>query len=260
MYCRYCGKAIAEDSEFCTYCGRLIGDNTNTENATTEENLCNIKLNAESGCFSEYLPLIVRTLCYIALGAFLFFNIKMAPFFGVWKFIAYVIEAAIVIYLTVLTKNRISESNVLSIKMMSVVFSLFIILSSFTLRIVYEYKVDAAEKDIPYSGTILVDVSQHTDFYSYIKEGVVRNPNTSISINGHSEPAKVNLGQSNQLEITVKGNYISGTTSEVIILYASDFVNGEHSFTKTVHVSGDISATVKVELRRYCTFWEVISH
>ncbi len=26
MFCRYCGKEVAEDSKFCTYCGKMIVD------------------------------------------------------------------------------------------------------------------------------------------------------------------------------------------------------------------------------------------
>lgn len=181
----------------------------------------------------------------------------MAPFYGWWKFLAYVVEAAIAIYLTVLTKNRISESKSFNIKVLSVIFSIFIILSSITLRIVYESKVDITEKDIPRSGTILVDVSRDTDYYSYMS-GVVYNPSTSIRINGASDPTKVTLGRSTDFEIKVNGNHKSGSTSDTITLHTSDFVNGKYSITKTVYLDAGISATVEVTLRRYCTFWEVI--
>lgn len=257
MFCRYCGKSIAEDSDFCTYCGRLINNNPNDMTPSAKEKLCNKKLSDSNSFFAEHLPLIVRTLCYIALGTFLFFNIKMAPFYGWWKFLAYVVEAAIAIYLTILTKDRISESNSFNLKLLSVIFSVLIILSSVTLRIVYESKVDIVEKDIPRSGTILVDISRDTDYYSYTS-GLVSDPSTSISINGASDPAKVTLGQPTKLDIKVKGNHKSGTTSDTITLYASDFADGTYSITKRVYLDGGISATVKVTLRRYCTFWEVI--
>ena len=257
MFCRYCGKSIADDSDFCTYCGKSIDYNTNNVDLSANEKLCNIKSNAPSGFFAEHLPLIVRTLCYVALGVFLFLNIKMAPLYGWWKFIAYVIEAAIATYLTVLTKNKISESNSFNIKLLSIIFSIFIILSSIVLRIIYEAKVNVAEKDIPRTGTILVEVSQDTDYYSYTS-GIVRNPSTSISINGASSPAKVTLGQLNHLSITVKGNHISGSVSDTITLYASDFEEGKYTITKKAYLYGGINATVKVTLRRYCTFWEVI--
>lgn len=257
MFCRYCGKSIADDSDFCTYCGKHISTETNNTNTSIEENDGRIKTNNPSGFFAEHLSLIVMALCYIALGTLLFFNIKMAPFYGWWKFLAYVVEAAIAIYLTVLTKNKISECKSFKIKVLSIVFSIFIILSSITLRIVYEAKVDVAEKDIPSDGTILVDVSRDTDYYSYAS-GVVYDPSTSIKINGASDPAKITLGRSTDIKITVKGNHASGSTSDTITLYASDFVNGKYSITETVYVGSGISATVEVKLRRYCTFWEVI--
>ena len=257
MFCRYCGKAIAEDSDFCTYCGRFISDNSNIAVSLEKKKPCNKQASALSGFFAEHLPLIVRTSCYIALGTFLFFNMKMAPFYGGWKFLAYVVEAAVAIYLTVLTKERISESNSFRLKVLSVVFSVFVILSSVTLRIVYESKVDVVEKDIPRSGTILVDISRDTDYYSYAA-GLVSDPSTSININGASDPAKVTLGQPTKLDIKVKGNHKTGTTSDTITLYAPDFADGTYSITKRVYLDGGISATVKVTLRRFCTFWEVI--
>ncbi len=257
MFCRYCGKSIPEDSDFCTYCGKHISDEINSVNTLLEENHSRSKANIQSGFFVEHLSLIVMALCYIALGTFLFFNIKMAPFYSWWKFLAYVVEAAIAIYLTVLTKNKISECKSFNIKVLSIVFSIFIILSSVTLRIVYETKVDAAEKDIPSYGTILVDVSWDTDYYSYAS-GLVYDPSTSIKINGASDSAKISLGRITYLEITVKGNHASGSTSDTITLYASDFIDRKYSISKTVHVGSGISATVEVKLRRYCTFWEVI--
>ena len=257
MFCRYCGKSIADDSDFCTYCGKHLNNNANEVTPLAKNGPSIQKADDSSSFFAEHLPLIVRTLCYIALGTFLFFNIKMAPFYGAWKFFAYVIEAAIAIYLTVLTKNKIAESSSFNLKFVSVIFSTLIILSSLTLRIVYEAKVNMVEKDIPRSGTILVDVSRDTDYYSYTI-GLVSDPSTSIDINGAGDPAKITLGKPTKLDIKVKGNHKTGTTSETITLYASDFANGTYTITQRVYLDGGISATVKVTLRRYCTFWEVI--
>lgn len=257
MFCRYCGKSIADDSEFCTYCGKFLNNNANEVTLPVKSTPPIQRANDSNNFFTEHLPLIVRALCYIALGTFLFFNIKMAPFYGAWKFLAYVVEAAIAIWLAVLTKNKIAESNSFNLKLLSVIFSILIILSSVTLRIIYESKVDMAEKDIPRSGTILVDVSRDTDYYSYTS-GLVSDPSTSISINGASDAAKITLGQPTKLDIKVKGNHKTGTSSDTLTLYASDFTNGTYSITKRVYLDGGISATVKVTLRRYCTFWEVI--
>lgn len=257
MYCRYCGKSIADDSDFCTYCGKPLSNDTNSKNNLIKAR----KKLALSGFFAKHLSLIVRAACYIALGTFLLFNIKMAPFYGWWKFLAYVVEGTIAIYLTHLTKNKISENPSFVIRVFSLVFSAFIILSCVALRIVYESKVDTVEKNIPRSGSILVAVSNHTDFYSEYMSGVVYDPRTSVKINGISLFPKITLGQPANFEITVEGNHKSDSTSDAFPLYASSFTNGKYSFSKTVHIGEGIraiSATVRVTLRRYCTFWEVI--
>ena len=190
----------------------------------------------------------------------MFFNIKMAPFYGWWKFLIYVVEAVFAVCLTALTKSKISECKSLKLKILSIIVSTFIILSSITLRIVYEVKVDIAEKDLPSYGTVLVEISYDTDYYtdySYIG-GVVYDPSTSIKVNGASDHAKITLGQTSDLEIKVNGNHESGAASDTINLHSNDFVNGTYSTTKTVNGGGGISAAVEVNLRRYCTFFEVI--
>ena len=241
MFCRYCGQSIAEDSVFCSYCGKNICDNANNVGASTEHK--KVKSNSLSDFFIEYLPLIVRTL-----------------FYGWWKFLIYVVEAVFAVCLTALTKSKISECKSLKLKILSIIVSTFIILSSITLRIVYEVKVDIAEKDLPSYGTVLVEISYDTDYYtdySYIG-GVVYDPSTSIKVNGASDHAKITLGQTSDLEIKVNGNHESGAASDTINLHSNDFVNGTYSITKTVNVGGGISAAVEVKLRRYCTFFEVI--
>ena len=257
MFCRYCGKAIADDSDFCTYCGKPLFEKLN--NISTEEKTRNISASykAKSNFFTNNISLLVKAFCYIALGVFLFFNIKMAPFYSGWKLLAYIAEGTIAIVLTVLTKRKIADSSYMSIKMISLTFSILVILSSITLRIVYDAKVDMVEKDIPSSGTILVDVGYDTDYYSYIT-GVVYDPNTSVEINGANDDAKITFGQPTKLEITVKGNQQKDSISDIITLHPSDFVNGKYTITKHLYLDGGPSASVDVKLRRYCTFWEVI--
>ena len=59
MFCRYCGKSIAEDSDFCTYCGKHISDETNSANTLLEENHGNNKANIPSGFFAKHLSLML---------------------------------------------------------------------------------------------------------------------------------------------------------------------------------------------------------
>ena len=94
MFCRYCGKTIADDSDFCSYCGKSLG----TGNLASKPAEASQKKKPEKTYDYTTLDFFMTALCYIALGVFLFFNIKMAPFYGIWKDIAYVVEAAIAIF------------------------------------------------------------------------------------------------------------------------------------------------------------------
>lgn len=257
MFCRYCGKSIAEDSDFCTYCGKSLYETSIDRNTERDSTNLSTPCKVRNSFFTNNISLLVKASCYIALGVFLYFNIKMAPFYGGWKFLAYIVEGAISIGLVVLTKQKIADSSYLPIKIFSLIFSIVIILSSVTLRILYDAKVDMVEKDIPSSETILVDVGYDTDYYSYMS-GVVYDSNTSVKINGANDSAKITFGKPTKLDITVKGNYKKDSTSDTITLRASDFKNGKYSITKSLYLGGGLSATVEVKLRRYCTFWEVI--
>lgn len=39
MYCRYCGKEIAEDSSFCKFCGKKVSDEENANSSLTKVGL-----------------------------------------------------------------------------------------------------------------------------------------------------------------------------------------------------------------------------
>ena len=38
MYCRYCGKEIAEDSRFCSHCGKELAYNPDNKTSASEAN------------------------------------------------------------------------------------------------------------------------------------------------------------------------------------------------------------------------------
>lgn len=249
MFCRYCGKPIVEDSEFCTYCGKsLYGVSTinKTENLSKFNNF-----------FVNNISLLVKLLCYTALCVFLFFNIKMAPFYSWWKFLAYIVEGAVAVGLVILTNRKIVYSSSMKFKVFSLIFSFLIILFSIVLRVIYDTKVEMAEKDVPNSGTILVDVNWDTEYYSYISQ-MVYDPSTSVRVDGVGDYAKITLGEPVKLELTLKGNNQEDYRSDIITLYSSNFKNGKYIVSKSMDLGDGTSAKVDVELRRYCTFWEVI--
>ena len=256
MFCRYCGKSIEGDSEFCSYCGKSLATSADGGKGGVCKQIHSI--NQKAGCFfTQHISLIVKTLCYIALGVFLFFNIKMAPFFGFQKFIAYIAEGAIAIFLVVLTNKKIAENPSFALKILSIICSLLLIISSIGLRIIYDSKVDIALRDIPNSGTILVDIHHDTDYYSY-SGGLVYGPHTSVELNGVNDITEITIGEPIQLEIECRSNYKTGTASDTITLYASDFKNGDFSITKKIYYEDGLQATIKVTLERTCTFWDVV--
>ena len=103
MFCRYCGKSIADDSDFCTYCGKALHSGTGSPLPAekTEKDKTGHKYHYNR------LDFFMMALCYLALGIFLFLNVKMAPFYGGWKFLAYILEAVLAIFLTWVTKEKI---------------------------------------------------------------------------------------------------------------------------------------------------------
>ena len=256
MFCRYCGKAIAEDSEFCTYCGKSLTGTATIEKAKTNSKIVSLFKTVGNFVLNN-ISLFVMTFGYIALGVFLIFNMKMSPFYGGWKFLAYLAEGAIAIALLVLTKRKIAECSLLPIQILSLVFSVLVIFSSISLRIVYDAKVDAAKKDIPNYGSVLIDIDRDTDYYAY-SVGMVYDPHTSVKLDGKSDISKIDFGKPMQLEIECKGNGKKGTKSETITFSPSDFKNGEYTITKSVYIEGGLSATIEITFKRICTFWEVI--
>ena len=90
MFCRYCGKSIAEDSDFCTYCGKSLFEKSNDTSAEEIATSISAPCKPKNNFFTNNISLLVTASCYIALGVFLFFNIKMAPFYSGWKFLTYI--------------------------------------------------------------------------------------------------------------------------------------------------------------------------
>ena len=180
----------------------------------------------------------------------------MAPFYGGWKFLAYIVEAAVAIFLTWVVKEKLEGFAPPKIKMLSIVLSLLVILSSISLRVVYENKVEMALADIPNTGKILVDISDDVE-YSSFSAGLVHKASSSVEIDGTGDITYITLGKPFTLDVLCKGNGKRDTISDMLTLNASDFSNGKHTITK--HLSlGAVFAEVTVTLERTCTFWDVI--
>lgn len=249
MFCRYCGKTIADDSDFCTYCGKSLSTSASPAKSTQIEM-------PQKKYIHTKLDSYMVAICYLALGIFLFFNIKMAPFYGGWKFLAYIVEAAIAIFLTWVVKEKLEGFASPKIKILSIVISLLVIISSISLRVVYKNKVETALADIPNTGKVLVDISDDVE-YSSFSAGLVHKAGSSVEIDGTGDITYITLGKPFTLDVQCKGNGKRDTTSDILALNASDFQNGKYIITK--HLSlGAIFAEVTITFERTCTFWDVI--
>lgn len=252
--CKYCGKSIDGNSSFCRYCGKstIVSADEVTPADSADHG-------SRPSVSKEKLPLILTALCHISLGVFLILNIKMAPFHGTAKVLAYIAEAILAIYLTILAKRKLSCSPSPRVIRTVIAVSLTVIIVSVGLRIVYNSKVEMAEKDMPQSGTILVEISENTAYYA--TQHFIKRPHTTVEINGSEDRAELTLGEPIELVIQCSGTNIGRDhIRETITIDADDFKNGSISFVKTVSISSYTTANVTVTLRRYCTFWSVIFH
>ena len=276
MFCRYCGKQIPDDSEFCPGCGKPLGEskkanetiksNVFTENAAPvfdDENYAYYKNKANS-IASYSLQNITKVLCYIALGVFLFFNIKMAPMYGWAKFFCYLITAAIAIGIVVLFNKKVLTGESKKLYTAFLLFSIAVIIFSIGLRIVYESKVDYVKKQIPSSGDILITLSEETEYYNSTGTGSIRNPSTNIKIGDKwydsGDVIPITLNKNYFLRVGAGGSGSGGYTDGTLTITKSSLANGNYTLSKNVYISsGPASmAEVTITFARHCTFWEVV--
>lgn len=263
MFCRFCGKAIQEDSEFCPYCGKAQG--ATPKHHTTKRPAPAIKF-PKFDCIDIFTLEIIASICfYIGIIGFLILFMTMAPGIGVDKFIAYIIGAAITIVSAVIVHKIRSKEFTKKRQLVALVFGLLLLIPSITLRIVYECKVDTAVADIPKSGTVCIGVDTDAEFYSYYGEGMIRNPYSRITFDGHNgntlyvdlnKPytAKISAGHEGRSGVALSS--ASGSKEKTVTFTQSNLRNG-YTFSESVSMSGG-SATVTVKVKRICTFWDVI--
>ncbi len=258
MFCRFCGKAIQEDSEFCPYCGKVLGiQQTNFATSTHKPDITPIDIHTLSK---------LSSICfYVGIIVFYILFPKMSPGTGGFAYIIYIGSAGLVLATAVIVNKIRGKAHTRKMQFVALVFGLFLLLSSLTLRIIYECKVDDAVADIPKSGTVHLDVKIDEEFYSYYYEGLVRDPYSRITIDGQEDsPIHIELNQAYTAKITagyagrsgVAASAASGSTSKRITFTQSNLQNG-YTMLERVSLGGGF-AEVTVKFKRICTFWEVI--
>lgn len=263
MFCRFCGKTIQEDSEFCPYCGKMQNNQateTRSNNLYTRKKI-NIDLNT--------LSTIASIVFYAGIVVFLILFLKMAPGVGNASIVAYFIGAAITILLAVFVHKLRDKEYTKKRELIALVFGLVLLIPSITLRIVYEAKVDEATASVPKSGTVCVEVRLDEQFYSYYGEGMIRNPDSYITIDGKkydstttlwvdlNKPYTVKIGAGYDGKVGVASSSSSGSTSKTITFTQSN-LQGGYTIKEKVSLKGGGYADVTISFKRECTFWEVI--
>lgn len=260
MFCRFCGKAIQEDSEFCPYCGKMQGQ---TATPKTEFKISKLeKINIYT------LDIVATIFFYVGIIGFLILYVKMAPGVGTSKFVSYIIGAAITIVAAVIVHKIRDKEFTHKRQLMALVFGLLLLIPALTLRIVYECKVDAAVVDIPETGTVYAQTKLGVDFYSYYYEGTVIEPYSYIALNGEeargTTTLQIELNSTYSAEIGaghlgrrgVASSAASGKIDRALLFSKDDLQNG-YTLCEKVPIDGGY-ANVTIEFTRVCTFWEVI--
>lgn len=262
MFCRFCGKAIKDDSVFCPCCGKA--QESESENRATPK----IEIPKTKKIDTFTLSTIASICFYLGIIVFLILFMKMAPGVGGEQFLSYLKGATLMIVVAVIIDKIRKKSFTKKRQMVALVFGLLLLIPSLTLRIVYESKVDAAVADIPKSGTVCVRVRLDEEFYSYYKSGSVREPYSYISIDGHkfsgtstfavelNQAYTTKIGAGYEGEVRVASSSASGSINKTITFTQSNLQNGYSIQEKVPMGSGYAEVTIKFE--RVCTFWEVI--
>lgn len=264
MFCRFCGKAIQEDSEFCPYCGKAQGITQKVP--TLKKHAPAIKPPKFDGIDIFTLNVIASICFYVGVIVFLILFMKMAPGIGVDKFTAYIIGATITIVAAIIVHKIRNKEFTEKRQLVALIFGLLLLIPSITLRIVYECKVDAAVADIPKSGTVCIDIDMDSEFYSNYVEKWILNPYSDISFDGNSanilyvdlnKPYKAKISVGHEGISGVASSSASGSKEKTVTFTQSNLKNG-YTINEKVSIGGGVHANVTVKIKRICTFWEVI--
>lgn len=249
MYCRFCGKSVLDDSDFCAYCGKSLSEK--------EEKIKNVSIKNDKASYQ--LQTFTKVICYIALVVFLILLFKMVP--GMDFNIYYAIGAVLAILLIILFNKLENRTVKKKFYYLSIVVASFIMITFIVLRIIYEIKVDKANAHIPQNGEITVAVSLKEDFYSD-HSGQVRNPNSSIMLNGelykNGDVVTISLNNEYPIRINVSYDYEHGAVEKKICFTANNLIDG-YSIVEDIPITSNVIGRVILNFKSQLDFWSVIA-
>ncbi len=266
VYCKFCGTNILNDSINCPNCGNSANIDL-TKNETTsmfDGNNYNKKTPQIS---YDNLESFSLKMSFISLIVFLFFNIKMAPSYGIKKLFFYIITAFVTICLVFAIGAFLIKMKKQVLHYLNIFLSFLLIASCVSLRIMYESKIDLVKEQIPTTGEVLIQYTEKTDYYNSYGEGSIQNPSTKIKIGDKWHYAMdkflITLNNSYTFRVETGGGSKKGYFDGIITFEKSLFTQGKYIVPMRVKLNnsplGDF-AEMYLTFERCCTFWEVIFH
>ena len=275
MYCRYCGKQVLDDSAYCHFCGKSLGAPEEKATSQIKSNILTEKSvsthsdeifayyeKRANNIASSSLKKATKILSYAALVTFLFFNIKMAPMYGLAKFFWYIITSAIAIGIVLLFNKKVVAIESKKLYITYLMLSLVVIAVSISLRIVYEAKIDYVKKHAHPSGEIYVILSEETVNYDLMGMGKVTDSITDIKVNDKwydsGDIVRITLNENYSLRVDTGGLGSDKYVYKTLTITNSSFANGEYVFSEYIYSGFLLKAEVNFTFTRHCTFWEVV--
>ena len=271
MYCRFCGKQIQDDSAFCPYCGKALAPQTSFSQPSPQLSSNpshQSKPKPKSSEVSIGTLSIIASICfYLGIIGFLILYIRMAPGLNDQQIISYFIGATVVIVLAVIVNKIRKQKKTKPRQLIALMFGLLLLIPSVSLRIIYECKIDKVKADIPEKGIVYLWMKSDQEFYSYYKEGQVRDPFSSLILDGKyisgTFPVELNKTYSAEIrsgykgEVGVASSAASGMKNTTIKFTQSN-LKGGYTVKETVSITGGVQADVTIEFTRVCPFWYTI--
>ncbi len=263
MFCRFCGKNLPSQSDFCAFCGQPLAPNAE------EITIAPAQINKEHAGKKSALPKSASIIFGLGIVGFAAAYIKIAPGYGGYKFLAYLIGMVVMLAISIVLGTQASKRNSRGLHWTKLVYGLILLLGCASLLIVYETKVDAALSDVADSGYVHVLLISDDKFYSESESGIINDPQTVITYDSKrvSDSDIYVLELNKDIAFQASTSYVlwgqkySGSGTKTVQLTSQNLREKDgYSFDITFDTGGDHWCVVTITAKYRLSFWEVLLH
>lgn len=259
FFCRKCGATIPRDSVFCPECGEQV--------VVSETSSLYNKKNTDRRKIPFVYKLVTRIIFYIAILILACFCAETIAPFGYDKSIFLLISLVVAGFLVFIFRRLRDNHETLSLYTLFFSVSLMIIVSSIIIGFMYSSKKDMVFLMEPDSKQISAIVS-----FNSSDSGTVDTEHfdtvSSILVNGKQvdsgELITIDFSDQFDLEYTAyiiakeNSNYRAYANDKIMDTICFDDIKNKYQFESTVIVSQKQTFTVKGEIERYLSFWDIV--